>query len=199
MRAPGADVIELEPESALGMRVGRARHTAESAHWGSVETSGEKVIAHVRRVAEAAPESARSVAWLHEVFECSSVSEEELLASGLTTEELRALRLLTRQTRTRSEAQYLAHIELIARSSGRAGELARIVKRFDLADRVEHPHRRPDGWHPPYQVALELLRKAIRTPGPNHKLPQPQAETAKPHPRLEPCPPLPPNPDRLPK
>ena len=39
------------------------------------------------------PFFARAVAWLHEVLENSSVSEEELLAGGLglTDEELRAL------------------------------------------------------------------------------------------------------------
>ena len=97
------------------------------------------------------------MAWLHEVFEHSSIRKEELLASGLTDEELRALRLLTRSTESRSEAGYLAHIDLIARSSGSGGDLARTVKRVDLEDRVQHPHRRADGWHPPYQLALELL------------------------------------------
>ena len=77
--------------------------------------------------------------------------------SGLTDEELRALRLLTRSTESRSEAGYLAHIDLIARSSGSGGDLARTVKRVDLEDRMQHPRRRADGWHPPYQLALELL------------------------------------------
>jgi hypothetical protein len=97
------------------------------------------------------------VAWLHEIFEHSFVSEQELLAAGLTTEELRALRLLTRQIESRSEAEYFAHIGGIARSSGRAGEIARIVKRLDLADRLEHPRLRADGWRPPYRLALDLL------------------------------------------
>jgi hypothetical protein len=139
------------------VRAGRARRIAERAYRGSVEPTGEAVTAHVRRVAEASPPSAQPVAWLHEVFEHSSIREEELLANGLTDEELRALRLLTRSTESRSEAGYLAHIDLIVRSSGSAGELARIVKRLDLEDRLQHPHRRADGWHPPYQAALELL------------------------------------------
>ena len=42
------------------------------------------------------------MAWLHEVFEHSSIVEQELLANGLTEEELRALRLLTRSTESRS-------------------------------------------------------------------------------------------------
>lgn len=148
---------DLEPGSAALMRAGRARRIAERALWGATQANGETVIAHVRRVAKAAPGFARPVAWLHEVFEHSFVSEQELLAAGLTDEELRALRLLTRYTESRSEASYLAHVRLIARSSGRAGELARIVKQLDLADRLEHPQQRADGWHPPYQAALELL------------------------------------------
>ena len=130
---------------------------AQRAHRGSVEPTGEPAIAHVSRVAKASPPFARAVAWLHDVFEHSSIREEELLASGLTDEELRALRLLTRSAESRSEASYLAHIDLIARSSGFGGNLARTVKRVDLEDRVQHPRRRADGWHPRYQLALDLL------------------------------------------
>ena len=36
------------------------------------------------------------MAWLHEIFEWTSVSEEKLLAYGASDDELRALRLLTR-------------------------------------------------------------------------------------------------------
>ncbi|MFL5907687.1 MAG: hypothetical protein ACJ75Z_08840 [Solirubrobacterales bacterium] len=99
------------------------------------------------------------MAWLHDVFEDSSVSEEELLADGLTDEELRALRLLTRDKGNRSENDYFSHVALIARSSGLAGEIARAVKRLDLADRQGHPNLRADGWHPPYQAALALLEE----------------------------------------
>ena len=142
------------------MRVERARRIAERAHGGSVDPNGEPVIAHVSRVAKASPESARPVAWLHEVFERSSIREEELMAIGLTDEELRALRLLTRSTEARSEASYLAHTGLIARSEGPGADLARTVRRVDLEDRMQHPRRRADGWHPPYQLALELLLAA---------------------------------------
>ena len=77
----------------------------------------------------------------------------------LTDEELRALRLLTRDRESRSAKRYLSHISHIARSSGSAGEMARAVKRQDLADRQLHPNRRPDGWHPPYRAALAHLEK----------------------------------------
>jgi hypothetical protein len=119
------------------------------------------VIFHVRRVAKASPVFARSVAWLHDVLEDSLVSEEELLASGLTDDELRALRLLTRERASRSAKHYLSHI---ARSSGPAGEMARAVKLLDLADRQRHPNRRADGWHPPYQAAIALLEEDTSEP-----------------------------------
>jgi hypothetical protein len=141
------------------MRVGRARRIAERAHRGSLDATGEPLIFHVRRVAKTAPVFARSVAWLHDVLEKSSVSEEELLASGLTDDELRALRLLTRLSGSRSETEYLAHVGLIVRASGSAGEIARAIKRVDLADRQRHPNRRADGWHPPYRAALALLEE----------------------------------------
>jgi hypothetical protein len=122
-----------------------------------LEATGEPLVFHVRRVAKATPAFARSVAWIHEVLENSSVSEQELLASGLTDEELRALRLLTRLSESRSEAHYLAHVGRIVRASGAAGEIARAVKQADLADRKRHPSRRADGWHPPYHAALALF------------------------------------------
>jgi hypothetical protein len=104
------------------------------------------------------------VAWLHEVLESSSVTEEELLADGLTDDELRALWLLTRPKNCRSDKDYFGHIGHIARASGSAGEMARTVKRLDLADRLRHPNRRADGWHPPYQAALALFEEDSSQP-----------------------------------
>ena len=117
------------------------------------------VLAHVRRVAWAAPAEARTVAWLHEALELTAVSEQELLLAGLSIEELRALRLLCRRHTSRSDTAYFGHLELIARAAGRSGTLARVVKILDLEDRSRHPHVRPDGWAPPYQRALERMRR----------------------------------------
>ena len=96
----------VSAEQGRSVRVGRARRIAEGALRGSLEADGTPVILHVRRVAKTSPIFARSVAWLHDVLENSAVSEEELLASGLTDEELRALRLLTRQRDSRSAEHY---------------------------------------------------------------------------------------------
>jgi hypothetical protein len=97
------------------------------------------------------------VAWLHEALERTAVTERELLVAGLTSDELRALRLLNRTTDSRSDHRYLAHLELIALAAGGSGRLARIVKTADLRDRCLHPRVRCDGWSPPYARALQLL------------------------------------------
>jgi hypothetical protein len=144
------------------METQRAQVIAERLHAGDREEDGVPVLWHVRRVALRTPEEARSVAWLHEVLEFTLVSEQKLLQEGVTSDELRALRLLHRTADTRSDGVYLAHLELIVRAAGRSGALARIVKIADLEDRCLHPRVRPDGWSPPYELALELLRGTHR-------------------------------------
>ena len=135
----------------------RARLLAEWAHRTQPQPAGEPLIAHVRRVAAATPQFARAVAWLHDTLGWTSVSEEELLSNGLSEEELRAVRLLTRLDRHGSDAGYLAHIALIARAHGQAGDLARAVKVADLRDRLQHPDPRTNGSRLPYEQALEML------------------------------------------
>jgi hypothetical protein len=135
----------------------RARAIAERKHAGDLEENGAPVLDHIRRVAWSTPAEARVVAWLHELFEWSEVSEQELLADGLTSDELRAIRLLHRQGDSRSDAVYLAHLSLIIEAAGHSGHLARTVKIADLQDRLLHPRVRRDGWSPPYGLALQLL------------------------------------------
>jgi hypothetical protein len=138
----------------------RAQVLAEALHQGQREPGGAPLIDHVRRVAAAVPRDARVVAWLHELLEHTSISEQALLAEGLSREGLRALRLLTRHQDSRSDAIYLAHIEMIGRASGPGADIARSVKRADLADRALNPPRRPDGWSPPYDLGLRILGAA---------------------------------------
>ena len=103
------------------------------------------------------------MAWLHEALELTSVSERELIMDGLTDDELRALRLLSRIADSRSEVAYFGHLERIARAGGTSGWLARQVKRADLTDRCRHPHVRRDGWSPPYERALAWMEQTSRT------------------------------------
>lgn len=135
---------------------------ASVAHRGERPLGVEPLLAHIERVAASVPDWARAVAWLHEVLERSNVSEQEL-SEGLSSEELRAVRLLSRDDFV-SDRAYLGHIELIARAGGPAGQLARTVKRADLEDRLRHALIRPNGWSPPYARALKLLEQAVPAP-----------------------------------
>ena len=140
------------------MDTDRARLISERLHASDREEDGTPLLQHIRRVAYEVPAEARTVAWLHEAFEWTAVAEQELLASGLTSDELRALRLLHRTHGSRSDRVYLAHLHLIARAAGPSGGLARVVKIADLEDRRVHPRVRPDGWSPPCVRSLDLLR-----------------------------------------
>ena len=142
----------------------RAQALAETLHREQRDAGGAPLIDHVRRVAAAVPPDARLVAWLHELLEHTPIAEEALLTAGLTTEELRALRLLTRHQDSRSNATYLAHIELLARARGPGAGVAQSVKRADLLDRARHPAIRPDGWSPPYELGLEILERGAPRP-----------------------------------
>ena len=85
--ALGYDCIAMDAE--------HAKVTAARLHVGELEEDGTPLLAHVRRVAAMVPAEARTVAWLHEALETTSVAEEDLLLAGLTSDQLRALRLRT--------------------------------------------------------------------------------------------------------
>lgn len=141
------------------MDADRARSIAEHAHAGDRDPDGAPVLAHVARVVRATPREAHAIAWLHEVLERGALTEHQLLAADLSSDELRALRLVTLPSWARSDRAYLGHVELIARAAGRPGRLARAVKAADLQDGCVHP-RTSDGWWPPYAAGLRHLRAA---------------------------------------
>ena len=136
-----------------------ARSLAARLHRGQRDGAGAPLIDHVARVAAAVTSDARVAAWLHEVFEYTPTSEEDLLAEGVSTEELRALRLLTRDRASRSSTRYLGHVRLIADAVGPGADIARQVKHADLVDRAAHPTGVGGGWSPPYALGLEILRR----------------------------------------
>ena len=133
------------------------------------EEDGTPLLLHVRRVASSTPADARALAWLHELLEWTAIDERELLDEGLTSDELRTLRLLKRTTESRSTIAYLGHVRLIAVAAGDSGLLARAVKRADLEDRRQNPHVRRDGWSPPYEHALQVLRTGVVQAPPAHE------------------------------
>lgn len=137
----------------------RARALAERLYEGQLDEGGAPLIEHVRRVAAAVSRDARVVGWLHEAFEHTLISAESLLAEGVSTDELHALKLLTRDQDSRSNASYLAHVQEIAEARGTGARIARSVKRADLADRTVHRSIRTDGWSPPYELGLAILQR----------------------------------------
>ena len=146
----------------------RARAIAERAHGGQVEPSGRPYIDHVRRVARAVPPEMANVAWLHDVLEWTDVTEEDLAAAGLAPAECAALRLLTRPDEPDDES-FLAHVRVIALTPGHAGDIARIVKRADMEDRLRRPRDPAAAWVPPYRRALGILAEAAAAAQPDRR------------------------------
>ena len=65
-----------------------AQRFAERVHAGEPDRYGVPLLDHVRRVAAAVPPDARTVAWLHEVLECTTVAADELAGIGVSADEL---------------------------------------------------------------------------------------------------------------
>jgi hypothetical protein len=147
---------EMSRSTALLTSPDHAMRIAEVALQGTFEPNGDPELAHVRRVAGAVASEARTVAWLHEVIERSSLTAEDLAVAGFSTVEVEAVMLLTRSDAEESD-QYLEHVAAIARAPGRAGRLARLVKAADLVDRIHNPRQRLSAWVPPYAEALHML------------------------------------------
>jgi hypothetical protein len=151
--------IAEELPAARRLDEDRARALAARLHRGQRDGTGAPLIDHVSRVAAAVTADACVAALLHEVFEYTPMSEEELLDEGVSTDELRALRLLTRDRASRSTTRYLGHVRLIADAVGPGADIARQVKHADLVDRAAHPTGVDGGWSPPYALGLEILRR----------------------------------------
>ena len=135
-----------------------ARRVAERVHRRALDRYGAPLLDHVRRVAALVPREARTVAWLHEVLECTTLSPHALRVAGATEDEVRAVELLTRAP-SADPAAYEAHVRRIAQAPGRAGDLARAVKRADLNDRLRHQETGAGSApvRPAYGGALALL------------------------------------------
>src|SRR5436305_14885397 len=83
-------------EQTAGKEPERARDFAYSRHHEHHMRSGALVVEHLERVAGSVPDDARTVAFLHDVLERTATSAAELEALGLTSDELGAVLLLTR-------------------------------------------------------------------------------------------------------
>ncbi len=137
------------------MHLAAAREIAMARHAGQRTRSGELVLAHLARVSATVDPAARPTAWLHDIFERSEITAEELRAHGLTPVELAALELLTRSP----TESYELYVRRIAGAPGPAGRLARTIKLADLDDHLRAPPRPGD---PPYARAQRRLAIARR-------------------------------------
>jgi hypothetical protein len=123
-----------------------ARNVAHYSHVEQRDRHGEPIVEHVARVVAAVPEEAQTLAWLHDVLEHSPTTTAELRGHGLTSVELAALMLLSRQ----AGESYELYILRVAYAPGAAGRLARVVK---LADLDDHLARAWEPGDPPYAWA----------------------------------------------
>jgi hypothetical protein len=131
-----------------------ARTIARSCHRTQRTRHGSPMYAHVERVAAAVERELRCVALLHDVLERSRLTSDELVARGLSHDELAALELLTRAP----GENYTSHVRRIAEADGTAGRLARGVKAADLDDHLAAGDPRPGD--PPYAWAKRLVDRA---------------------------------------
>lgn len=122
-----------------------AEQIARVAHAGQKDLSGDDYIAHVERVvALTTGDEAKTVAWLHDVVEDTSITLWDLCRAGFSDDVLEAVAALTR----RGEAYH----EYINSLFVCGPALAREVKLADL-----HDHLRPgcpERLRPRYEAAM---------------------------------------------
>jgi len=130
----------------------KAEVVARSAHGAQKDRFGIPYTAHLERVAAAAGEDARDVAWLHDVLEDTYLKEIDLLRLGIAREVVEVVVLLSR----RYDHTYAEFIERVKDSQN---ALAIRVKIADLKDhlREETLHRIPQSLRTRYVRALERL------------------------------------------
>lgn len=127
--------------------------------YGAYTDKEEPYIWHVIRVAQAVggthPQY-RGVALLHDVLEdCPDIDQNYLKReTGMSDDEEVALWLLTRT----KDMTYMEYVDRIAKAQGEAGEIARVVKRADLAENKLRMTSKMEGLLNRYSRAQEILR-----------------------------------------
>ena len=102
---------------------------AQKLHHGRLD-----LLAHLRRVAHAVPERFRPVAWLHHAHE-ADVTARALRAAGLTKDEMAAVELFDAPQAPRRSVLHRARS--LSGAPGRPGQLARVVARAAIEDRLD--------------------------------------------------------------
>jgi hypothetical protein len=106
-----------------------ARVLAQKLHHGSHD-----LLAHLRRVAHALRTRFRAVAWLHHAHE-ADVTPRVLAAAALSKDEMAAVELFDAPPAPRRSA--LQQARSLSNAPGRPGQLARVVARAALEDRLD--------------------------------------------------------------
>jgi hypothetical protein len=132
----------------------RARRLARNVHRGQLDERGRPLIEHVERVAASVPESARTVAFVHDVCARSGASAAQVARIlTLDDDEREALVLLTR----RGREPLTRHVRRVVRAHpDPSRELALVVLRADVEDLAARSAA-GDG---PYGPALDALDEA---------------------------------------
>ncbi|WP_058985457.1 HD domain-containing protein [Hugonella massiliensis] len=109
----------------MGPQEAIARSIARKAHAGQTDKAGAPYIEHPAHVAaHVQGDTAKAVAWLHDVVEDTPLTFDDLRAAGIESDVIDALKLLTHD----KSVPYLDYVTNLKRN-----ELARAVKLADLA------------------------------------------------------------------
>jgi hypothetical protein len=106
-----------------------ARLLAQKLHHGQLD-----LLAHLRRVAHGLPGRFRAVAWLHHAHE-ADLTPRALTAVGLTKDEAAAVELFDAPSAPRRSV--LQQARSLSNAPGRPGQLARVVTRAAIEDRLD--------------------------------------------------------------
>ena len=132
-----------------------ALESAISAHKGQKDLGGRDYIEHPKAVANLLEtDEEKTVGYLHDVLEDTSITEEDLVTMGISSEIVSAIKILTKK---RGEP-YTEYIERV-----KENELARKVKIADLQhnmdlSRIPNPSKRDFERLEKYKKALMYLK-----------------------------------------
>ena len=154
------------PEGLWGKYIYRLHGIATEAHAGQTDHSGKPYIQHVEAVADSVSDEAKPVALFHDALEDTELKPEALkqalIQPKVTTPEqaqtiVDAIGHLSRDDKT----EYEQYVKNLKNAPGKAGELAREVKRADLQHNLgrmtpEIEAKKPN-LKPRYEKALKTL------------------------------------------
>ena len=157
------------PKGLWGKYIYRLHGIAANAHADQEDKSGKPYIEHVEAVADSVTDEAKPVALFHDALEDTEMTPEMLKTALIEPKVMPpeqaqtivdAIKLLSRPD-DRTPGAYERYIERLKNEPGKAGELAREVKRADLAHNLgrmtpEIIAAKPN-LKPRYEAALKTL------------------------------------------